>query len=86
MKEELVAPLLCAGISVYAPLRRHGKAGMNVAVIGIDGLGHLAVKYGAKMGMKITAFTNSFNRESEIKALGAYNLSSSIDKASLAKE
>lgn len=43
MKEELIAPLLCAGVSVYAPLKRHGRAGMTVAVIGIGGLGHLAI-------------------------------------------
>ena len=43
MKEDLISPLLCAGISVYAPLKRHGKAGNNVAIIGIGGLGHLAV-------------------------------------------
>lgn len=51
------APLLCAGLTVYSPIKRHGKAGDQCAVIGIGGLGHLAVQYASKLGMIVTAFT-----------------------------
>lgn len=82
----MTPPLLCAGVTVYAPLVRNAQAGFNCAVIGIGGLGHLAVQYANKLGMNVTAFTTSFNREKEIKALGANNLSHSTDLDSLAKE
>lgn len=57
-----VAPLLCAGLTVYAPLKRHGKVGDRCAVIGIGGLGHLAVQYANKLGMTVTAFTTKPDR------------------------
>lgn len=51
------APILCAGLTVYAPLIRYGKAGDRCAVLGIGGLGHFALMYANKLGMKVTAFT-----------------------------
>lgn len=51
------APLLCAGLTVYVPIKRHGHSGDRCAVLGIGGLGHLAVQYASKLGMKVTAFT-----------------------------
>jgi uncharacterized zinc-type alcohol dehydrogenase-like protein len=59
---------------------------MKCAIVGIGGLGHLAIQYAAKMGLHVTAFTTSMNREKEIKELGASALSHSTDLASLAKE
>ena len=55
MPLEKIPPLLCAGLTCFAPLRRYSKAGMTCAVVGIGGLGHLGVMYAAKMGMKVTA-------------------------------
>jgi uncharacterized zinc-type alcohol dehydrogenase-like protein len=50
------APLLCAGVTVYAPLKRHLKRpGMRVGVLGVGGLGHLALQFGHRMGATVTA-------------------------------
>lgn len=65
------APLLCAGATVYAPLKRHLKEGDRVAVIGIGGLGHLAVQYAHKMGYEVTAVTSSSDKVDLVKELGA---------------
>lgn len=86
LPSDVTPPLLCAGVTVYAPLARVARAGLTCAVVGIGGLGHLAVMYANKLGMKVTAFTTSFNREKEMKDLGALNLSHSTDLDSLAKE
>jgi len=61
--DALGSPLLCAGVTVYAPLKRWYKPNNTCAVIGIGGLGHLAVQYAAKLGMTVTAFTTSTTRE-----------------------
>lgn len=67
------APLLCAGITVYAPLRTYIKhPGMKVGVIGIGGLGHMAVKFANAMGSQVTAFSTSPNKAKEAKELGAH--------------
>lgn len=71
LKLDKAAPLLCAGLTVYAPLRRHGRLGDKCAVIGIGGLGHLAVQYANKLGMRVTAFTTKPERAKEFQALGA---------------
>ena len=69
-----VAPLLCAGITTYSPLRRHnvGK-GQQVAVIGLGGLGHMAVKLAAAMGAEVTVLSTSKAKEQDAKRLGAKN-------------
>ena len=67
-----VAPLLCAGITLYSPLR-HWKAGpgMKVGVIGLGGLGHMGVKFAAAMGAEVTVFSHSAGKENDAKAMGA---------------
>lgn len=66
------APLLCAGITVYSPLRQWNVApGSRVAVIGIGGLGHLAVRFAAAMGAAVTVITRSDAKAAEARALGA---------------
>jgi uncharacterized zinc-type alcohol dehydrogenase-like protein len=68
------APLLCAGITVYAPLRTHIKRpGAKVGILGIGGLGHLAVKFARAMGAEVTAFSTSPNKEAEAKEFGAHH-------------
>ena len=65
------APLLCAGITVFYPMKRFLKPEMNTCVIGIGGLGHLAVKFLKNFGNKVTAFTTSKEKIEEIKSFGA---------------
>jgi len=69
---ERAAPLLCAGITTYSPLRQFGcKAGDQVAVVGLGGLGHLAVKLAASMGADVTVFSTSRGKEEDAARLGA---------------
>lgn len=68
------APLLCAGITVYSPLRYYGldKHGMHLGVVGLGGLGHMAVKFAKAFGMKVTVISTSPNKKKEaIERLGA---------------
>lgn len=67
-----VAPLLCAGITTYSPLKRHGvKKGTRVGVLGLGGLGHMAVKIAAAMGGKVTVLSGSESKRPDAKKLGA---------------
>ncbi|MBO9154313.1 NAD(P)-dependent alcohol dehydrogenase [Chitinophaga sp. GCM10012297] len=68
-----VAPLLCAGVTTYSPLR-HWKVGKGhkVAVIGLGGLGHMAVKFAASFGAEVTMLSTSPKKEADAKALGAH--------------
>lgn len=68
------APLLCAGITVYTPLRTHmTHSAMKVGVIGIGGLGHMAVKFAKAMGAEVTVFSTSPDKEAESKEFGAHH-------------
>ncbi|MET4107983.1 NAD(P)-dependent alcohol dehydrogenase [Hymenobacter sp. UYP22] len=68
-----VAPLLCAGITTWSPLRQwNAKAGDRVAVMGLGGLGHMAVKFAAAMGCEVTVLSTSPSKEEDAKALGAH--------------
>jgi uncharacterized zinc-type alcohol dehydrogenase-like protein len=72
------APLLCAGVTVFAPLRRWGvRAGMNVGVIGIGGLGSLALGFLRALGCHPTAFTSSPDKREAALGLGAEEVASS---------
>ncbi|KAK3123263.1 hypothetical protein QOZ80_8AG0627550 [Eleusine coracana subsp. coracana] len=73
---EKVAPLLCAGITVYTPMMRHNmnQPGKSLGVVGLGGLGHMAVKFGKAFGLKVTVFsTSESKREDAINLLGADN-------------
>ncbi|MBI5150087.1 MAG: NAD(P)-dependent alcohol dehydrogenase [Candidatus Omnitrophica bacterium] len=85
MASESAAPLLCAGITVYSPLRRLTKPGDKVGVIGIGGLGHLAVQFARALGCHVTAFSHTPGKEEEARALGAGDFIGSKDKNTLAK-
>jgi uncharacterized zinc-type alcohol dehydrogenase-like protein len=66
------APLLCAGITTYSPLRQlECKADDRVGVVGLGGLGHMAVKLAASMGAKVTVLSTSKSKEEDAKRLGA---------------
>ncbi|MGQ0644343.1 MAG: NAD(P)-dependent alcohol dehydrogenase [Elusimicrobiota bacterium] len=70
---ERAAPLLCAGITTYSPLRRWrvGK-GSRVAVLGLGGLGHMAVKLAASLGAEVSVISTSPSKKSEARRLGAH--------------
>ncbi|MGP2436193.1 NAD(P)-dependent alcohol dehydrogenase [Streptomyces sp. JW3] len=66
------APLLCAGITVYSPLRRWGPLkDRSVAVVGVGGLGHLGVRMAAAMGAEVTAVSRSTRKHADARRLGA---------------
>ncbi|MCX5356250.1 NAD(P)-dependent alcohol dehydrogenase [Streptomyces mirabilis] len=69
---EAAAPLLCAGITTYAPLRRWGAGpGKKVAVVGLGGLGHMAVKLAHAMGAEVTVLSQSLKKQDDGLRLGA---------------
>lgn len=70
---DAVAPLLCAGITTYSPLRywKVGK-GHKVAIAGLGGLGHMAVKFAVSFGAEVTVLSTSANKEEDAKKLGAH--------------
>jgi len=70
---ERVAPLLCAGITTYSPLRQWKVAkGHRLAVVGLGGLGHMAVKLAVSMGAEVTVLSTSAKKEKDAKELGAH--------------
>jgi uncharacterized zinc-type alcohol dehydrogenase-like protein len=75
-----VAPLLCAGITLYSPIK-HWKvqSGMKVAVMGLGGLGHMGVKFAVAMGAEVTVLSHSPNKESDAKSMGAHHFVSTKD-------
>ncbi|NUO74991.1 MAG: NAD(P)-dependent alcohol dehydrogenase [Lysobacter sp.] len=76
------APLLCAGITTYSPLKHYGvKAGDRVAVVGLGGLGHMAVKLAAAMGAKVTVLSTSESKRDAALALGAQDFAATRDPA-----
>eukprot|EP00796_Vickermania_ingenoplastis_P010175 gene10175-7127_t len=78
------APLLCAGITTYSPLRRWGvKEGTRVGVVGLGGLGHMAVKLAKAMGGNVTVFTTSQGKKDSALALGADKVVLSTDAAQM---
>lgn len=80
------APLLCAGITTYSPLRHWGvKPGSNVAVTGLGGLGHMGLKLAKAMGADVTLFTRSPGKEEDARRLGADHIVLSSNSASMNK-
>lgn len=73
LPSETAAPLLCAGVTVYAPLQRYATPTSRVGVIGIGGLGHLALQFANKMGCDVTAFSSSDAKKDEAQELGAHH-------------
>lgn len=74
------APLLCGGVTVHAPLARYARPGDRVGVIGIGGLGHMAIRFAAAMGTRVTAFSGSPDKESEARAMGATDFANGRDR------
>ncbi|HLG39533.1 MAG TPA: NAD(P)-dependent alcohol dehydrogenase [Chitinophagaceae bacterium] len=76
-----VAPLLCAGITTYSPLRYAGvTSGMKVGVVGLGGLGHMGVKFAASFGAEVTLISTSSSKQKDAERLGAHKFLLSTDK------
>jgi alcohol dehydrogenase (NADP+) len=82
---DAAAPLLCAGITTYSPLK-HWKVGpgSKVAVIGLGGLGHMAVKQAAAMGAEVTVLSTSDRKKADAERMGAKHFLINSDKAAMA--
>ncbi|WP_133273510.1 NAD(P)-dependent alcohol dehydrogenase [Hymenobacter radiodurans] len=75
-----VAPILCAGITTYSPMKHWKvKAGDQVGVVGLGGLGHMAVKLAKALGANVTAITTSKDKQADAEAMGADNVLFSTD-------
>jgi uncharacterized zinc-type alcohol dehydrogenase-like protein len=83
---EAVAPLLCAGITTYSPLR-HWKVGegQKVGILGLGGLGHMGVKLAASFGAEVTMLSHSPSKEADAKKLGAHNFVLTKDESQVKK-
>jgi len=81
------APLLCAGITTYSPLRKWNvREGQKVGVVGLGGLGHMALKFAAAFGAEVTLFTTSPGKADDAKRLGADEVIVSKDEDAMQKQ
>jgi uncharacterized zinc-type alcohol dehydrogenase-like protein len=79
---DVAAPLLCAGITTYSPLRQWGAGeGKKVAVVGLGGLGHMAVKLAAAMGAEVTVLSQSLKKQEDGLRLGATGYYATADES-----
>lgn len=86
MDEAKVAPLLCAGITTYSPLRQYDVGpGTKMGVVGLGGLGHMGVKFGAALGAHVTIITTTPEKGEDAKKLGAHDVIVSTDPAQMKK-
>ena len=76
-------PLLCGGVTVFHPLVLYAKPTSHVGIVGIGGLGHMAVKFAAAYGCDVTAFTSSAGKFDEARGFGANHVVSSRDSAAI---
>jgi uncharacterized zinc-type alcohol dehydrogenase-like protein len=84
LDSEGTAPLLCGGITVYNPLRTHNiNPSSRVGIVGIGGLGHLAIQFARAFGAEVTAFSTSAAKEEEARALGAHNFLNTRESKSM---
>ena len=86
LESENAAPLMCAGVTVYSPLRNHGvRPSSRVGVIGIGGLGHIGVQFAKAFGAEVTAFSTSKDKQAEALELGAHHFVNTRDTGALKK-
>jgi len=83
LRSETTAPLFCGGITVYSPLRQYARPQSRVGVVGIGGLGHLAIGFARAFGCEVTAFSSTPAKEEEARAHGAHHFVSSVDDRAL---
>lgn len=83
---DVAAPLLCAGITLYSPLKHWGAGpGTKVAIIGMGGLGHVGVKIANALGAEVTVLSQSLSKEKDGKRLGAHHYYATSDAATFKK-
>jgi alcohol dehydrogenase (NADP+) len=79
---DVAAPLLCAGITLYSPLKHwNAGPGKRVGIVGLGGLGHVGVKIAAALGAKVTVLSRSADKEADAKSLGAHDFLLTSDRA-----
>jgi uncharacterized zinc-type alcohol dehydrogenase-like protein len=81
----VAAPMLCAGITVYSSLRRYLSPGSRVGIVGIGGLGHLAIQFACAMGAEVTAISSSQEKAAEARQFGAHHFVASTDPDQMKK-
>lgn len=81
-----VGPLLCGGITVFSPLAMYAKPTSHVGVIGIGGLGHMALKFASAYGCEVTAFTSSESKFDEARQFGAYHVIATRDSDAIRQQ
>ncbi len=83
---DVAAPLLCAGITVYSPLRKwNAGPGKKVAVVGLGGLGHMGVKIAAALGAEVTVLSQSLRKKDDGLKLGAHDYRATSDPATFSE-
>ena len=83
---EACAPLLCAGITLYSPLKHwHAGPGKRVAIVGLGGLGHIGVKLAHALGAEVTVLSQSLKKQADAKRLGANHYYATSDPATFTK-
>ena len=86
LESENAAPLLCGGITVYAPMRNHGvRPASRVGVVGIGGLGHIGLQFAKAFGAEVTALSTSKDKEAEARRMGADHFVNTRDTGELKK-
>ncbi len=84
MRPENAAVLLCAGVTVYSPLRTYAKGSASkIGVVGVGGLGHLAIQFAHAFGFEVTAISSSPEKKKEALAFGAHHFIDSNDRDGL---
>jgi alcohol/geraniol dehydrogenase (NADP+) len=84
LRPEVVGPLFCGGITVFSPLLEYGISPTSrVGVVGIGGLGHMAVKFARAWGAEVTAFTSTVAKRDEAMSFGAHRVVASNDSAAI---
>ena len=86
LSSESAAPLLCGGITVFSPMRGAQLGAQHrVGIIGIGGLGHMALQFARAFGSEVTAFSTSADKEAEAKRMGAHHFIATRDRSALKK-
>ncbi len=86
LESAVAAPLFCAGTTVFTPILHHGvKAAMRTAVVGVGGLGHLAIQFLSKLGCEVTAVSRSRAKEKDARAFGAHYFLASSENGTIKK-
>jgi len=78
-------PLLCGGVTVFAPLQMYARPSHRVGIIGIGGLGHMGVKFASAYGCDVTAFTSRATKTDEVRSFGANQIVPTDDAAGIKK-